>query len=799
MFSPKIFFKNKNEIINKNKIESRNSNYNSVNLISKYVITFNNNFNNFEINENINNISNSNLITENILLNIFINFADFSELDYEFYLSFSNLNKILKSTKIIEEEKISISNINIIFKKVKGNLLLNKLNFREFERFIFEIIMLINENEFKKRPKDYINHITLKYFKNFSNECNYIKIFNIIQNINSISFNSNIIKILSKIIFKLKEIYYHFFNYDIEHKIKNEILIKESLKSCINFFREYEILPNYFSIEEIVLYYYVILNYPEEEIVLFSKNKLGNNFNFQKFCHLFIVIGITIIDKKIYQFNEVENLINKGEDKINITHFINLNNEEKLLQFLNLINNSDGLEKTHRNYSCNTMNLNNSDIIPDKKYIDDYFPNAFKYKEKTKGKNFHLLKTFNEDFLINELNRKNELNISLYAKNQNIINKKILKGIFEYYSYYYEKYQMNKISYSDFIRFLKDFNLLQNQKIQKQNQNSNFLTINNNNYTKLSSSLRYSKLQTNTTIKVNQNNKSNKTNIELSNNLNKLTEINVNILWSNISGRKNKNKISLNTYSIKEKINLNRNSSLRSYKPNTITDNKLNYYQFIQILSSISQILSFDSFDIFIRYLEEQNECYNKINEKKNEIMNKYSIIEDKKSIKLLNFIKKIFKKYYDFYIYKFGNNKEEITFDVFIIIYKKLNILPYFVSFIELKNIFYVLSNNLIKNENLEKEKKIDFELFIISLGIISLNIKSTINISYVERLILILIKIAMSDYNNKILSNEPFSVKKDLFKIIIEIENKYPSIFEQEIPFYKQLLKNPEKLCNL
>ena len=50
--------------------------------------------------------------------------------------------------------------------------------------------------------------------------------------------------------------------------------------------------------------------------------------------------------------------------------------------------------------------------------------------------------------------------------------------------------------------------------------------------------------------------------------------------------------------------------------------------------------------------------------------MNKYSIIEDKKSIKLLNFIKKIFKKYYDFYIYKFGNNKEKITFDVFIIIY---------------------------------------------------------------------------------------------------------------------------------
>ena len=795
MFSTKNIFQKKNEIKNKNKIDSRNSNYNSINLISQYVITFNNNFNNFESNENTNNISNKNLKTENILLNIFINFAEFSEIDYEFYLSFSNLNKILKSTKIIEEEKIPFSNINIIFKKIKGNLLLNKLNFREFEKFIFEIIMLTNENEFKKTTKDYINQITLKYFKIFSNQCNYIKIFNIIQNINSISFNSNIIKILSKIIFKLKEIYYHFFNYDIEHKIKNDILIKESLKSSIYFFREYEILPNYFSIEEIVLYYYVILNYPEEEILLFSKNKLGNIFDLQKFCHLFIVIGITIIDKKIYKFNEIENLLNKGEDKINITHFVNLNNEEKLLQFLNLINNLDGIEKTHRNYSYNTMNLNNSDIIPDKKYIDDFFPNAFHYQEKTKGKCFRLLKTFNEDFLINELNKKNELNISSYYNNQNIINKKILKGIFEYYSYYYDKYQMNKISYSDFIKFLKEFNLFQSKKIQNQNRYSKIISLNNN--TKLSSPLRFSKLQTSTTIKANQNNKLNKSDIELSNNLNKLAEQDLNILWSNISGRKNNKKISLNTYSIKEKINLNRSSSLRSYKPNSITDNKLNYYQFIQILSSISQMLSFDSFDIFIRYLEEQNDCYNKIYEKKNEIMNMYSIIKENKSIKLLNFAKKILKKYYDFYIYKFGDNKEEITFDVFIIIYKKLNILPYFVTFKELKNIFYILSNNLIKNENLEKEKKINFDLFLISLGIISLNIKSSLNISYVERLILILVKISMSDYNNKILSNEPFSVKKDLFKIIIEIEDKYPSIFEKEIPFYKQILQNPEKLC--
>ena len=55
--------------------------------------------------------------------------------------------------------------INIIFKKVKGNLLLNKLNFREIKQFIFETTILTNENEFKKRSKDYINQIILKSFQ----------------------------------------------------------------------------------------------------------------------------------------------------------------------------------------------------------------------------------------------------------------------------------------------------------------------------------------------------------------------------------------------------------------------------------------------------------------------------------------------------------------------------------------------------------------------------------------------------------------------------------------------------------
>ncbi len=220
------------EIMNINNNISRNLNdfSKSIDYVSNWAITFKKT----QINSNN---SNKNFLFENILLNIFMNFSDFSEIDFQYYLSLTNLNKILKNIGIIEKKKsqITISDINIILKKVKGNLLLNKLNFREFESFIFQLAMLINEDKFKKDIKNYMNLFITKYFKKISDKCS--KSNNIINNINSIEFNStsNIIKILSKIIKKLKEIYFQFFKYDIDHNINNEKTIKENLKSCFIF------------------------------------------------------------------------------------------------------------------------------------------------------------------------------------------------------------------------------------------------------------------------------------------------------------------------------------------------------------------------------------------------------------------------------------------------------------------------------------------------------------------------------------------------------------------------------------
>ena len=176
--------------------------------------------------------------------------------------------------------------------------------------------------------------------------------------------------------------------------------------------------------------------------------------------------------------------------------------------------------------------------------------------------------------------------------------------------------------------------------------------------------------------------------------------------------------------------------------------------------------------------------------------MNKFYIIQNNTQlIKILNSIKKIFKKYYNYY----SKNKEKITFDIIIKIYKDFNILPYFISFIELKNIFFTLADILNNKQDLEKEKKINFELFLISLGIISLSINTSLNVTYIERLILLLVQIAYSEKKNQFFSNETFSIRKDLFNVIIELEKNYPSIFEKSIPFYEEIIKNPEKLSEL
>ena len=231
-------------------------------------------------------------------------------------------------------------------------------------------------------------------------------------------------------------------------------------------------------------------------------------------------------------------------------------------------------------------------------------------------------------------------------------------------------------------------------------------------------------------------------------------------------------------------------------KPNSLNYYKLNYFQFIEILFSISQILCFDSFDIFVKFLEEGNNIYLNIQEKKNEIMNKFYIIQNNTQlIKILNSIKKIFKNYYNYY----SKNKEKITFDIIIKIYKDFNILPYFISFIELKNIFFTLADILNNKQDLEKEKKINFELFLISLGIISLSINTSLNVTYIERLILLLVQIAYSEKKNQFFSNETFSIRKDPFNVTIEPEKNYPSIFEKSIPFYEEIIRNPEKLSEL
>ena len=144
--------------------------------------------------------------------------------------------------------------------------------------------------------------------------------------------------------------------------------------------------------------------------------------------------------------------------------------------------------------------------------------------------------------------------------------------------------------------------------------------------------------------------------------------------------------------------------------------------------------------------------------------MNKFYIIQNNNQlIKILNSIKKIFKNYYNYY----SKNKEKITFDIIIKIYKDFNILPYFISFIELKNIFFTLTD--INKQDLEKEKKINFELFLISLGIISLSINTSLNVTYIERLILLLVQIVYSEKKINFFQMKLFQFEKICLMLLL------------------------------
>ena len=147
---------------NKNisKIQKLN-NSNSENNIYKKQHLKNNNSHETDTVQKLHQIENINLDLKEISLSIFLNWSKFSKEEFQFLLSYQNLVKILKISKIMGDNKyfgiLKTNELDILFKKINPN---NKsFTITQFNNFIVHLSNKIFPKEFGMDAKICVSHL----------------------------------------------------------------------------------------------------------------------------------------------------------------------------------------------------------------------------------------------------------------------------------------------------------------------------------------------------------------------------------------------------------------------------------------------------------------------------------------------------------------------------------------------------------------------------------------------------------------------------------------------------------------
>ena len=729
---------------------------------SEKLFNYNNN-NNMNNNEYDNDINNNNKIN-----------------DYEFdNFNFKNYNN--NKTQIIK-------NLNF---ELKINFFKNFIENFTLDELTYKLLLSI---------KPALNIIyTLYFIKENSNYFNINKI-NSISEKNFIQFNKefNIIPyIMNKF---LLDFYYQF-------------TIQTENKNLINNENLYEKMKKNFDYKKI--------------IINNNNNQINNNFSLphneykQNFTFLKFVLFFPHISS--YYFNEIK-------DK---------SNAEKLLYFLQKIYNSEGYKNLYLKISKN--NNKKYSIIPNKKIIQLINENLLEDNSninKRKNKNNSCNKNDNnfnlKDFL--ELNDENYNNFFPY------LNK--LKNLFEIYSQFGDKFKFGKMSFSNLQKMLKNGNLLFINEKQK-NKSINFSTeINNSNNNIYNNStsftfLRSNFLQYNNNISLNTIN----TNYKNNNNNNKISRANSqpNLKKSSnfnnlINNSSNDSKFYLNSIYLipRNKISLSelnvivsKLSGIINYK-DLNNENKINLTKtkLLNISTKRKNFLYHFDFNLFLKVLIEisirlypsepininfsfkkfMEKNFQKFFENISQITKSYS--ETNEVIKLFNFIsnneqltqliKDIFPCIQGHYLNYCDNKTNKIDFNGFVLFFKDFGIFPYWITMLNLKEIFFSQveknnnkinnnNNTKINNNNNNKENikdDINFYNFLECFITIAVCMNSGDDFNWIDKVLFLLDKMFINGGDKSMSKNgKPFSSKYD-YKTYEKnyLRKKYPDYYKKK-----------------
>ena len=715
---------------------------------------------------------------ETMMLNIFIFHSEFSEIDCEFYISYMNIYQIYKNA-IKHHSKIKFSQIEIILKQI--NPIGNKINYSQFSKFILNLVIKIDpinsELNLQKASNFIINKVFREYYekimnKQIRNTNNYIEID---RNIKNTPINEAMQNIIGTIFPSLKHIYFSYFKYEVNNYTDKNQITKKSLKAFIEFSKHYGICPFYYSIAQIAMYFYLIIDDSNIKFDLFNGNNYGKIFTMNKFCTVLVIIGINMINGQL-------SMIEKGEDKINsaqeiISNYKSLTNEEKLIKFFSKIQLGKGIEHISRKKNL-TMNLSVSQLMPSDDILNMINPNLNMTFTRT---SYHP-KTWKSStvaaessFFSSASNIITNTTCKLTSPTQDksvIIHKfdkynPYLKSMFSYYTNATDKLQFTQMGLSDFIKLLKDFGIIKGKKPKRSGSQKMFPSSNISN--NCSYNLHLSrKDSTNTYTYYTDINTVKDYSFD---NLKKLDENSIGVLFANLTREKKKGN------SVFESI-----SSLKGMNESYNIQNKMNYVSFLKAMEIIALKIYSDNLKknkistdnmsssdaiayLFENEIYEQIQIFKEKQKTKNEIINKLNLIKEGKIYDILNVMKTVIKSYYNTYAID-----GLLTFDTYFKMYRDFWIFPEMSNLIEIKNIFFTLAeqkeieeynNSFIKlcqlstKDNFQfkpiNEKNINFELFMFSLGIVGLSLDTTIKLSDIEKVTLLFEKIGSSTKKDK------------------------------------------------
>ena len=510
-----------------------------------------------------------------------------------------------------------------------------------------------------------------------------------------------------------------------------------------------------------------------DDIIFFFK-KLENSNGIKTYL---LKSGRTNEFRFNFIFNEKD--INNAKYEMNLLYNDNSdnNNINKIKTVDNFINN-----KNKNLYELEKLTIESRPYtyreLTEKNKEDEKNDNYLLTSEPLRNKNILRDYNFNKYFL--KINKENNylisisdldavLDISQKLKEEIIIKLEKLSEIFLKYSKINNKLEYNRMSYSSFIQFLKDSNILldipEGKKIKYRKISDDIMskTFTISSVKKFENTLQKSVSCTEVTltkeeIKYKKNVSKIVNSCKQIGNKNKLNIVEASIIFSKVTGAYNFPShmfIIKNNFNKKENfLNKEINDYIKKqefFEPKKEmhyqkdVPNKMNFALFIKSFEAIAVKL--------YPYMDLDNAVLLFLENKIEPLIYKKSRYNDKNEIKRAlnkmenNDIKEILKKLgeiiFPFYL-KFADNNKEMQFYQFFDFYMNFKLFPEMISLSQMKNIFYILCDcNINKNKIFAKNKiipdKIDFNFFLKSLGISSMLFNFKNIISDIDRILYI------------------------------------------------------------